>query len=306
MERQYREHLSGFEDWDHIHHAEEYLIFPQNVGEFLSIDETSLSDGELYTIVTNKAAHGKKGTLVAIIQGTKSDDIVWALNKIPHNKRSRVKEVTLYMAPNMAVMVKKSFPNAIQVIDRFHVQKLAFEAVQEIRIKYRWEAMDQENKEIELAREFKKRYVPEVFNNGDTLRQLLARSRYLLFKQRSKWTYSQKQRAALLFERYPLLEKAYDLSIDLGRIYSKTKDRGVALTKLAQWYDKVEKASIKSFAVTAKSIQENYSSILQFFTNRSTNASAESFNAKIKAFRTQFRGVNNIPYFLFRLSKIYA
>lgn len=306
MERQYREHLSGFEDWNHIHHAEEYLIFPQNVGEFLSIDETSLSDGELYTIVTNKAAHGKKGTLVAIIQGTKSDDIVWALNKIPHNKRSRVKEVTLDMAPNMAVMVKKSFPNAIQVIDRFHVQKLAFEAVQEIRIKYRWEAMDQENKEIELAREFKKRYVPEVFNNGDTLRQLLARSRYLLFKQRSKWTYSQKQRAALLFERYPLLEKAYDLSIDLGRIYSKTKDRGVALTKLAQWYDKVEKASIKSFAVTAKSIQENYSSILQFFTNRSTNASAESFNAKIKAFRAQFRGVNNIPYFLFRLSKIYA
>ncbi|MPM71057.1 hypothetical protein SDC9_118020 [bioreactor metagenome] len=306
MERQYREHLSGFEDWEHIHHAEEYLIFPQNIGEFLSIDETSLSDGELYTIVTNKAAHGKKGTLVAIIQGTKSDDIIWALNKIPRNKRSRVKEVTLDMAPNMAVMVKKSFPNATQVIDRFHVQKLAFEAVQEIRIKYRWEAMDKENKEIELAREFKKKYIPEVLDNGDTLRQLLARSRYLLFKQRSKWTYSQRQRAELLFERYPLIEKAYDLSIDLGRIYSKTKDRSVALTKLAQWYDKVEKASIKSFAVTAKSIQENYSSILQFFTNRSTNASAESFNAKIKAFRAQFRGVNNIPYFLFRLSKIFA
>jgi len=265
-----------------------------------------LSEGELYTIVTNKAAHGKKGTLVAIIQGTKSDNIIWALNKIPRNKRSRVKEVTLDMAPNMAIMVRKSFPNAIQVIDRFHVQKLAFEAVQEIRIKYRWEAIEQENKEIELARELKKRYVPQVFGNGDTLRQLLARSRYLLFKQRSKWTYSQKQRAELLFERYPLLEKAYDLSIDLGRIYSKTKEKGVALTKLAQWYDKVEKACIKSFAVTAKSIQENYSSILQFFTNRSTNASAESFNAKIKAFRAQFRGVNNIPYFLFRLSKIYA
>ena len=306
MERQYREHLSGFEDWEHIHHAEEYLIFPQNIGEFLSIDETSLSDGELYTIVTNKAAHGKKETLVAIIQGIKSDDIIWALNKIPRNRRSRVKEVTLDMAPNMAVMVKKSFPNATQVIDRFHVQKLAFEAVQEIRIKYRWEAMDKENKEIELAREFKKKYIPEVLGNGDTLRQLLARSRYLLFKQRSKWTYSQRQRAELLFERYPLIEKAYDLSIDLGRIYSKTKDRSVALTKLAQWYDKVEKASIKSFAVTAKSIQENYSSILQFFTNRSTNASAESFNAKIKAFRAQFRGVNNIPYFLFRLSKIFA
>lgn len=100
---------------------------------------------------------------------------------------------TLDMAFNMALMVKKSFPNAVQVIDRFHVQKLAFEAVQDIRIKYRWEAMDQENKEIELSREVKKKYVPQVLENGDTLRQLLARSRHLLFKQRSKWTYSQKQ-----------------------------------------------------------------------------------------------------------------
>lgn len=137
---------------------------------------------------------------------------------------------TLDMAFNMALMVKKSFPNAVQVIDRFHVQKLAFEAVQDIRIKYRWEAMDQENKEIELSREVKKKYVPQVLENGDTLRQLLARSRHLLFKQRSKWTYSQKQRAVILFERYPLLEKAYDLSIDLGRIYSKTKDKGVLLS----------------------------------------------------------------------------
>lgn len=90
--------------------------------------------------------------------------------------------------------------------------------------------MDQENKEIELSREVKKKYVPQVLENGDTLRQLLARSRHLLFKQRSKWTYSQKQRAVILFERYPLLEKAYDLSIDLGRIYSKTKDKGVLLS----------------------------------------------------------------------------
>ncbi|RUA07366.1 MAG: transposase, partial [Fusobacteria bacterium] len=40
--------------------------------------------------------------------------------------------------------------------------------------------------------------------------------------------------------------------------------------------------------------------------NRSTNASAESFNAKIKDFRRQFRGVRDIPFFLFRLCKLYA
>ena len=53
------------------------------------------------------------------------------------------------MAPNMELIVKKSFPNATLVTDRFHVQKLAVEALQEIRIKHRWEAIDTENEAIE-------------------------------------------------------------------------------------------------------------------------------------------------------------
>ena len=50
----------------------------------------------------------------------------------------------------------------------------------------------------------------------------------------------------------------------------------------------------------------NYIDILNFFDNRSTNASAESFNAKIKNFRAQLRGISDVKYFLFRLQKIYA
>ncbi|WP_419180049.1 transposase [Bacteroides muris (ex Fokt et al. 2023)] len=37
-----------------------------------------------------------------------------------------------------------------------------------------------------------------------------------------------------------------------------------------------------------------YETILNYFVNRETNAFAESFNAKIKAFRAQFRGVGDI------------
>ena len=54
FERQYKEHLSGFNEWDQLDHAEEWMVFERNVGERLSIDETSLSKGELYTIITNK------------------------------------------------------------------------------------------------------------------------------------------------------------------------------------------------------------------------------------------------------------
>ncbi|WP_246253303.1 transposase [Flavobacterium collinsii] len=41
--------------------------------------------------------------------------------------------------------------------------------------------------------------------------------------------------------------------------------------------------------------------MLNYFGNRNTNASAESFNAKIKAFRSQFRGVRNIDFFLIQI-----
>ena len=43
-----------------------------------------------------------------------------------------------------------------------------------------------------------------------------------------------------------------------------------------------------------------------FYNNRSSNALAESFNAKIKLFRTNLRGVADKKFFLFRISKLYA
>jgi len=122
------------------------------MGEYLSIDETAFTNGELYTIVTNKKAKGKKGALVAMVKGTKAETVIRILLKIPIGKRNKVKEVTLDMAGNMGLIVKKSFPKATRVIDRFHVQKLATEAIQEIRIKHRWEAIDNENDAIEDAR----------------------------------------------------------------------------------------------------------------------------------------------------------
>ena len=293
-------------DWDQKDHASDWLLFPDNIGPFLSIDETSLSQGELYTIITNKEAKGRKGAIVAIIKGVDSTIIIDRLNTIKENKRFKVREITLDMSPTMVKIARKSFPKATIVTDRFHVQQLAYDAVQDMRITYRWEAIEQENKEIELAKNIKKKHVPDVLENGDTLKQLLARSRYILFKRKNKWTPSQYRRADLLFNFYPDLELAYNLSMKLGDIYHTVKDKGVALTRLAKWYDEVERSRFKTFGTVSRSIQNNYQYILNFFDNRSTNASAESFNAKIKSFRAQFRGVRSIPFFLFRLTNIYA
>ncbi|WP_165305029.1 transposase, partial [Pedobacter sp. SYP-B3415] len=98
----------------------------------------------------------------------------------------------------------------------------------------------------------------------------------------------------------------YLLSRKLSHIFSKTKDKEVGFTKLARWYELVERAGIKAFGTVSRTIQNHYQTILNYFDRRHTNASAESFNAKIKALRAQFRGVRNVEFFMFRLMKIYA
>ncbi len=287
-------------------HAHQWIIYPENIGSHLSIDEVALSQGELYTIVTNKKAKGKKGALVAIIAGTKAEEVIEHICKIDYKKRQSVKEITLDMANSMKLISKKCFPKAIQVTDRFHVQKLTLEALQEIRIKHRWEAMDKENQLIIQSKSENKTHIPQLLSNGDSLKQLLARSRYLLYKHSEKWTQNQKERAQILFELYPDIKTAYNLTQQLRSIYNYNNNKQIAMTKLAHWYRKVEESGFKNFNIVLNTITFNYQSILNYFDNRSTNASAESFNAKIKAFRSQFRGVRKIDFFLFRLTQLFA
>ena len=214
--------------------------------------------------------------------------------------------VTLDMAGSMQKIAKTCFPRAMQVIDRFHVQKLVYEAVQELRITYRWQVIKEENKAMKAAKEKGEVHKAEEFENGDTLRQLLARSRYLLFKSPDKWTKSQKIRAELLFKQFEDIKHVYYYSLELGKIFSTNYDKDVARVKLALWYNKIEEYGYDTFTTVANSIENHYERILNFFVNRSTNAAAEAFNAKIKAFRTSFRGVVDMSFFLFRLAKVYA
>lgn len=167
-------------------------------------------------------------------------------------------------------------------------------------------AIDIENNAVKIAKEKQVKFNPETFENGDTRKQLLARSRCLLYKAASDWTPNQYVRSKILFQKYPNIKKTFDLVQNLRNIFNQAKSIQIEYTKLAQWYNLVEKSGFKAFNTIANSIFVNYRSILLFFNNRNTNAIAESFNAKINAFRTQFRGVKNVEFFLFRLTNIFT
>jgi transposase len=306
LQRHYKHKVSGYKQWDQLFHAEDYLIYPENITDRLSIDEVSLSKGELYTFVTNKNVDSKnKKSVVAVINGTEAKVIQQVLEKIPLEKRKMVKEVTMDMARNMALAAENSFPQSQKVIDRFHAVKLVMDAMQHVRVNFRWEAIKAENILIKEAKHRGEKYYPEILPNGDTLKELLVRCRYLLYKCPEDWTVNQSKRATILFEKYPSLKQAYKLTLGFRNIY-KNSSKEKAVSQFMEWKQKVIETQIDEFNSAVNSIEYHFENILNFFDNRSTNANAESFNSKIKGFRTNLRGVTDVKFFLFRLEKLFA
>ena len=165
--------------------------------------------------------------------------------------------------------------------------------------------IDKENKAIKAAKEKGEKYQPFEHINGDTPKQLLARSRYIIAKSADKWTNSQKDRAIILFETYPQLKKYYEHTIFLRSIYEQTcKIKAEQL--LHKWIKKTFDKEYELFYTCTNSISHHLENILNFFNHRNTNANAESFNAKIKLFRANLRGVVDVPFFLFRMTKLFA
>ncbi|MDL2255926.1 transposase [Parabacteroides sp. OttesenSCG-928-K15] len=297
-------------------HAEEYILFEENLGADLSLDETCMSNGEVYTILTNKAAHGREHSLVAMVRGVSSETVIRALKRMSRHKRLQVKNVTTDLSSAMMLIARRSFPKAELINDRFHVQQLMNEAVDQIRVKYRWEVLDAENKAIREYREKRKEakqqgrsmdpWEPTRMSNGETMPQIMARSKHIVLKHFSKWNEQQKARAQILFDTYPKLKQGYELSMKLTQIFNKRITADSARLLLARWYDEVEKFGETGLNRVLETFENHNGTIINYFKERLTNASAESFNAKIKALRSQFRGVGDIKFFMYRLAMLYS
>jgi len=295
----------GFAAWSQRAHCQDFLLYPENISPRLAIDETSLSQGELYTFISSRDVRGRKGKLVAMIRSTRSEKIAQVLNHIPQTLRDQVLEVTLDMASSMRKVCDIAFPKATQVTDRFHVVRLIMDVMQHVRIDQRWKEIDKENQAIKRARARGSRHKPTVLSNGDTPKQLLARAKYALYKLPHQWTKSQLHRISLLFQLYPNIDRAYRLAWDFRRIYEIT-EKAQAVQAIRDWMARAHESAIEHFEIACDSIDNHLDGILAFFTNRSTNAHAESFNAQIKLFRANLRGVNNQKIFLYRLQKVFA
>lgn len=337
LEHAYKYSLSDYSTWDQASHAEEWVLLPDNIGEHLSIDETSLQD-DLFTILSNKAGHGHEGTIIAMVRGTKAADVINILMQLPLEARLNVKEVTMDMSDSMYSIVSAVFPNAVITIDCFHILKRCLDAVEELRLRFKREAQAEVRKaerkwKARLKRNAAHRrwyrkthpkkykgkrrgpkprrcngqFKPEVQNNGDTVVELLTRSKYALTQTHDKWSERQQKRMRLLFEKYPKLKEAYDIINKLRAVLrSKKITREEAQAKFREWYQCATDCTIREIKAARDAVKSKEKNILNYFINRATNAAAESLNSKLKSFRAQVRGVTDLSFFMYRVCKIFG
>lgn len=238
--------------------------------------------------------------MATAIPRPKNDEIISILvNAMGKSVRRRVKEVTCDLSPSMMLIAAEVFCNAHVVNDRFHVQQVYNEAVDEIRIDISRKLMAEENKRDRLN-------PPVTCSNGETIRQKLARSKHILMMPSNKWTDIQRYRVNILFKHYPILKNAYDLAIVLCKILNNRIFPIKAMNNMNDWYEKVCQLGNANFRSFIKTFKKHAPTILNYFRRRATNASAETFNSKVKIFRAQMKGVRDRIFFIFRLVKLYA
>ena len=309
----YRQNLSGYPDavisgiWgkdNFIGRDKKEKVVPilkaDNFGEEMALDEKMI-DEEFYTVMTNR----QTGKIALLAETMRIDELSQLINKIAH-VRQKVKEITLDMSPTYEKFCEQNFPGATQITDKFHVVKHVVEAVQAVRIRIKQEELSalpvtvKERKEVEKETRL---------INGETRIEMLARSRYLLFKMRDKWTPSQQKRASLLFDTFPTLRTVYGLTQQIRGWLDKTnvgKPPWEIERQLIAWYDEADQHNLPEVQNLIRLIGNHEEKIMNYFIKGKTNAKAEGMNSKIQRFITANYGVRDKDFFMFRLAKYYS
>ena len=231
------------------------------------------------------------------------------------------------MSSTYAKFGNEVFQNASQIADKFHIINALLDSCQAVRIRYRQDALrDQRSKYEEYKKQEKRRkeqckklgetykkkkfgYQEELLDNGDTIMEALARSRYLLFKYRSDWTLKQEKRANALFNKFPEIEKVYDLARDFRNWMKKSnvgRKRSEIKKKLHEWFVEVEQTEIDEILNFKSMVERNLMVILNYFRFGATNAIAENINSRIQRFIMISQGTRDREFFYFRIANYFS
>ena len=231
----------------------------------IGIDETSKKGHNYITVVVDLnqkkvifATEGKDSSTV----GAFVDDF-----KEHSGKPENVRIVTCDMSLGFKKGIREQFPQSATIIDKFHVIKHANEAVDKVR------------------RE-------EAKSNA-----VLKHTKYIWLKNDENLTDAQKERKLTLQKLHLKTGRAYSMRVELQDIYDTSyskEEAGQRLEKLCSW---MIRSRLEPMKKLAKMLRDHSEEILNYFSNRYTNAILEGMNSIIQNIKCRARGFRNDEYF---------
>jgi len=283
------------------------IVKPEHIGQEMAIDEKHI-DGEFYTVLSNK----QTGKVALLAQTVRNEEIGRILR--PYlQQRFTVKVMTRDLANQYDWVGRTCFANAMQVADKFHIIRQALDHLQAHRISFRQTLLTQRRQAWQQHKQQKKpgpfTFKEDKLDHGETHLELLARSRYLLYKFPCQWSASQKVRARVLFTHYPSIKGAYDLICRFRRWYRKHfvgTSKDLLIEKLNGWYARVEQADILEINNFKSLVERHQGVILNYFKKGHTNAIAEANNKKLNTFIRNNQGLKDKDFFFFRIKNYFC
>ncbi len=262
-----------------------HIVKPENVGASMCIDEKMISK-RYSTILSNQ----ESGKIALLIDSVKPGLVKQSLELLGKENIDKIQYINLDMSPTMKKICSDTIPEAVKIIDKFHVIKHIMEALNTVR--------------LEIKQTLKQSKEPTKDNpNGWTDLELLEKSRYLLYKMWNTLNKESKLILEAVFKKYPELCQAYYLVQDIRNWYDK-KNIGAAELKieneLDHWLTKARQSKIKAFKFIVKMLEKHRDDILRYFLKGQTNAKAENLNSKIQRFITNSYGTRDKDFFFYR------
>ncbi len=249
-------------------HLKERLNYPCPV--YLGIDEHSIHKGKHYAVTLIDL---KNHRVYEVIDGKQTATLEAALRKL--RGRSEVKMVCMDLCPQFRSIVRRLFPKAKIVADRFHVIRLVIDTLLDF------------SREAEPDIRWQRGIIAVLRKNGANL------------------TTKQKTLLENVLLDKPILRPAYEFKEELCALL-RNKDQKEAecqahLCKLKYLMEQMEDDSTSHFKALHKTMRSWYEPIIRMWRFTYNNGITEGFHRKMKLIQRRAYGFRNFANYRLRV-----
>lgn len=248
----------------------------------IGIDEIALHKGHrsFVVIVSGRCATGELHVLSILPTRTKEAVQTWLLS-IPVPRQRQIRTVCCDLWEAYLTAVQEVLPQAVIVIDRFHVARHYREAADSLR--------KQEIKRLQ-----------QELPKADAKR--LKKTLWPFRKRRADLETDEHERLEALFAHSPALKQAYDFREQLTAIFDTTRSKAAGVRRIKAWRRRVEASGLICFAPFFTLLDKWLSLIANYFRERQSSGFVEGLNTKLKVLKRRCFGIDNLGHFFQRIT----